>query len=155
MADAEILLSEQFTAGTNANARLPKTLGIIAGFLFFASAMAEVVGFALLFPGKLLQFLAGLNKPGMAAFEQIETLAGVLLFALGVGCAATAIGLLRRKKLAWAAATALFIVNGGGDAVSYLRTHDFVRSGSGVVICAIFLFGLSRPSVRACFRAQP
>lgn len=134
---------------------MPKTLAIIAGFLFFAAAMAAVVGGALLFPGKLLQFLAELNKPGMAAFEQIETLAGVLLLALGVGCAATAIGLLRRQRWAWVAATVLFIVNGGGDLVSCVRTHDFLRSGAGALIAALFLFGLWRPSVRAYFRTEP
>jgi hypothetical protein len=155
LADAEVLLSEQFTAGSAAAAQMPKTLSIIAGFLFLASAMAAVVGFALLFPGKLLQYLAELNKSGMAAFEQIEKLAGILLIALGIGCGLTAIGLLRRKRWAWVAATALFIVNGGGDVVSYVRTHDILHSGSGVVICAIFLFGLWHPSVRAYFRAQP
>jgi hypothetical protein len=44
LADAEILLSEQFTAGTAVSFRMPKTLAIIAGFLFLASAMAAVVG---------------------------------------------------------------------------------------------------------------
>src|SRR5713101_2496914 len=104
----------------------PKAVAVIAGFLFAATAIAAVVGSALLFPGKLLERLSELNKPGMAAFQMLGRVSGVLLLALALGTAGAATGLLRRRKWAWWFAVALFAVNGFGDLVGYYVTRDAV-----------------------------
>lgn len=62
-----------------------------------------------------------------------------------------AAGLLRRKKWAWWLALLLFAVNGSGDLVSFILTRDWLRSLSGVMIAAGFVYSLSRSSVRRYF----
>ncbi len=124
---------------------------IIAGLLFAATAIAVVVGFALLVPNRLLEWLAQFNRPGMRAFVIMGRWAGVLLLGLAAATLAAAIGLLRGKKWAWWIAVALFVINGTGDVVSFIITRDVVRSASGVAICAAFLYGLSAKRVSRYF----
>ena len=81
--------------------RRPRAATIISGFLFAATVIAAIVGYALLFPGELLRWLAQFNKPGIYAFEELGRWAGVLLLALAVGTASAATGLLRGRKWAW------------------------------------------------------
>ena len=51
--------------------RRPRAATIISGFLFAATVIAAIVGYALLFPGELLRWLAQFNKPGIYAFEEL------------------------------------------------------------------------------------
>ena len=114
-------------------------LRIVAGFLFAATGIAAIVGMALLFPGELLQWLAQFNRPALAAFQGMGRWAGVLLLMLAVANASAGVGLLRGKKWAWWFSVVLFLVNGCGDLVSFFITKDALRSGSGFLICAVFL----------------
>ena len=129
----------------------PKTVPVVAAFLFAATAIAVVTGVSLLFPNLLLHRLWDLNRPAAAAFQAAGRIAGAPLVALGVGTAAAGNGLLRRRKWAWWFAVALFSVNGCGDAASFWITHDLVRSASGIAISAAFLCFLIRPGVRRYF----
>jgi hypothetical protein len=129
----------------------PKTVSIVAAFLFAATAIAAVAGISLLFPGTLFDRLWELNKPGAAAFHALGRLSGVLLLVLGVGTSAAAAGLLQGKKWSWWFAMVLFTINGCGDVVSFFATRDILRSGSGVVIASVFLYALSRGRVRRYF----
>ncbi len=122
----------------------PVGVVVIVGFLFAATGVAIVVGLALLFPGGLLDWLAQFNRPGVDQFQALGRWSGVFLLALGAATATTAIGLLRARHWAWWLAVGLFVVNGCGDIVSYFVTRDAWRSGSGVVICALFLYGMMR-----------
>jgi hypothetical protein len=124
--------------------RRPRAATIISSFLFAATVIAAIVGYALLFPGELLGWLSQFNKPGIYAFEELGRRAGLLLLMLACGTAAAAIGLLRARKWAWWFAVVLFAVNGCGDLLSFFITRDALRSGSGVLICAMFLFALSK-----------
>lgn len=133
----------------------PKAVPVVATFLFAATAIAAVVGTALLFPGKLLDWLSTFNPRGMAAFQSLGRVSGVLLWGLGAGTAAAAAGLLHRKKWAWWFAVALFAINGCGDLVSFLVTGDWLRAASGVAISLAFLCALSRPRVRRHFQPIP
>ena len=116
-----------------------KALRIVAGFLFAATCIAAIVGFALLFPGELLRWLAQFNRTGMAAVQWMGRWAGVLLLMLAVGTASAGRGLLRGKKWAWWFSVVLFTVDGCGDLVSFFFTKDALRSGLGILICAVFL----------------
>ena len=117
----------------------PKTIPVVATFLFAATVIATVVGMSLLFPNPILERLWKLNKPGAALFHRIGWPAGVFLLALAVGTCSAAFGLLRRERWAWWFAVALFTIDGCGDVVSFLTTGDAVRSISGMVISAGFL----------------
>ncbi|HET9839619.1 MAG TPA: hypothetical protein VFR84_15425 [Candidatus Angelobacter sp.] len=132
----------------------PVPVAIIAAFLFLATAIAALVGIALLFPGTRLDFLWQLNKPGAALFHSIGRIAGLFLLALGFGTLAAGFGLLRGREWAWWFAVALFAVNSAGDAVSYFVTHDSVRAAAGVFVSLIFLYLLSRGAVRSYFFPQ-
>jgi hypothetical protein len=129
----------------------PKTVPIVATFLFVATAIAVVVGSSLLFPGKLLDRLSEFNKPAMVVFRSWGRASGVFLLVLGASTLIAGIGLLRRRKWAWWFAMGLFAINGCGDVVSFIVTGDAVRSVSGILVCSVFLFLLSH-SVRLFFR---
>jgi hypothetical protein len=130
----------------------PKTIPVVAGFLFAATANAVVVSVSLLFPNPLLDRLWELNKPGAAAFRSMGKISGVLLLALGIATAAAGRGLLRRRKWAWWLAVALFTINGCGDVAGLLATGDWLRSGSGVAVAAAFACALTRPRTRRYFQ---
>ncbi len=132
----------------------PVAISVIAAFLFAATAIAAFVGCTLLFPGRLLDWLAQFNKPGMASFRAIGRWSGIFLIALGCGTFSAAIGMLRGRNWAWWFAVVLFIVDGTGDLASFLVTGDWLRSASGAIISGIFLFTLSRPRVRNYFNAD-
>jgi hypothetical protein len=129
----------------------PRTVPIVAGFLFAATVIAVVVALSLLFPNRLLDRLWELNKPGAAAFRAMGRASGLLLLALGIGTAAAGAGLLRGRRWAWWFAILLFTVNGCGDVVGLVSTRDWLRSGSGVTVAAVFIYALTRPPVRSYF----
>src|SRR2546422_1043498 len=76
----------------------PKTVLIVAAFLFAATAIAAAVGALLLFPNTLSDRLWELNKPGAAAFRAWGRISGIPLLLLGAGTFAAAVGLLHRRK---------------------------------------------------------
>src|SRR5579863_7830571 len=129
----------------------PKTVPIVAAFLFAATAIAAVVGASLPFPNTLSDRLWELNKPAAASFRAVGMISGILLLLLGVGTFAAAVGLLHRKRWAWWFAVVLFAINGAGDVVSLIVTGDWLRSASGVVISSAFLYSLGRGPVRGYF----
>ena len=125
----------------------------MAGFLFAASAIAVVVGCALLFPGELLRWLAQFNKPGMAVFQVLRW-TGVLLLMLACGTASAAIGFLHARKWAWWFAVVLFTIDGCGDLASTFITGEVLKGAFGVAISSVFLFALSRDRVKSYFNAD-
>ena len=130
----------------------PKTVPIVATFLFAATGIAAVVGTSLIFPNRLLDWLWELNKPGAALFQAVGRISGVLLLALGIGTAAAATGLLHRRKWAWWFAMVLFAIDGCGDVLAFFATGDILRTACGVAVSATFLYFLTRPRVRRYFR---
>jgi len=131
----------------------PISVIIVAGFLFFATAIATVVGISLLFPNPLLDQLWKLNPEGATLFHSIGRMSGLFLLALGGGTLAAGFGLLRGRRWAWWFAVLLFAINGAGDVVSYFIVHDLLRSVAGVAVSAIFVYVLSRRNARdACQR---
>jgi cytochrome c biogenesis protein CcdA len=130
----------------------PKTVPIVAIFLFVATAIAAVVGTSLLFPNSLLDRLWDLNRPAAVVFQALGRIAGVLLLVLGLGIAAAATGLLHRRRWDWLFAIALFAIDGAGDVLALFATGDLLRSALGVSVSATFLYSLTRPHVRKYFR---
>jgi len=132
----------------------PKTIVVIATFLFAATIVAFVVGESLLFPNTLLDSLWKFNPEGAALFHSIGRLSGLFLLALGVGTFFAALGLLRRQRWAWWFGVSLFAMDACGDIVSYFLTHDALRSLTGAIVSGTFLFFLCRDSVRGYFLRQ-
>ena len=129
----------------------PMMVVVVAGFLYAATAIALVVGCALLFSGRLFDWLAQFNRPGMAAFQIMGRWAGILLLAVAAATLAAASGLLRGRKWAWWTAVALFTIESIGNIVSFFVLGDALRSGFGILICALFLCSLSPGRVRRFF----
>jgi uncharacterized membrane protein YhaH (DUF805 family) len=129
----------------------PRTVPIVAVFLFLAAAMAAIVGTSVLFPNRLMDRLWELNRPGAALFQAVGRVAGVFLLVLGGGSAAAGVGLLHGRKWAWWLAVALFVVDGTGDVVSFPFTRDLLRTAVGVAVSAAFLCSLTRPAARRYF----
>jgi hypothetical protein len=132
----------------------PKAIVVIAIFLFAATIIAFIVGGNLLFPGPMLDRMWKFNPQGAAVFHTIGRVSGVFLMALGVGTFLAALGLLRGRRWAWWFGVCLFAVDASGNIVSYFLTHDALRSGTGAIVSATFLFFLCRYPVRDYFRRQ-
>ncbi len=121
---------------------------VVAAFLFFATAMAAMVGLSLWFPNRLMDRMWELNEPAAPLFRQSPRFFGSLLLLLAAGTSAAGKGLLLGRKWAWRCAVGLFIVNGCGDLVSFAVTGDAWRSAAGVAAAGVFLYLLMRPEVR-------
>jgi uncharacterized membrane protein YccC len=68
--------------------------------------------------------------------------------ALGCGTSGAAIGFRRGRRWAWWFAVILFVFNISGDIVALFVLHDFLRSGSGIVVGLTFFMTLLKPDVR-------
>jgi hypothetical protein len=120
----------------------PKTVPIVAAFLFAAAAIAAVVGFSLLFPNPLLDRLWQLNPEGAVFFHSIGRVSGVFLLGLSTAMLFAARALLRGQLWAWWFAMALFAIEAVSNLASYFAVHDALRTVSGFVIASIFLLAL-------------
>jgi len=129
----------------------PRTVPVVAGFLFAATAIAVVVAVSLLFPNPLLDRLWELNKPGAAVFRTMGRTATFLLLGLAAAMVIAGRAFLRGKRWSWWFAIVLFAMNGCGDIVSFVATRDWLRSGSGIIVAAAFVVALTRPRVRRYF----
>jgi uncharacterized membrane protein (DUF2068 family) len=130
----------------------PKAISIIVAFLFAATAIAAVVGVAVLFPGTLLDRLWELNRAGAAAFRAVGRISGALLLLLGAGTFAAGLGMLRGRRWTWWFAVVLFAIDGVGDVVALAVTGEWARSAVGIAVCCTFLYLLSGSGVRRYFR---
>jgi uncharacterized membrane protein (DUF2068 family) len=129
----------------------PRTIAVVAGFLFAATVIAVTVGVSLLFPNPVMDRLWRLNPAGAVAFHAVGRISGFFLLALGVGTFVSAWGLVRGRKWAWWFSVSLFALNAAGDLVSFFATHEALRSISGMVISFVFIYCLTRPPVRRYF----
>jgi len=129
----------------------PKTVPVVAAFLFAAAAIAAVVGFSLLFPNPLLDRLWQLNPEGAVFFHSIGRISGVLLLGLGTAMLFAARALLRRQLWAWWFAVALFAIESVSNLASYFVVHDALRTVTGFVVASIFLLALCSRRTRDYF----
>jgi hypothetical protein len=132
----------------------PKTIAVIATFLFAATLIALVVGESLLVPNALLDYMWRFNPEGAALFHSIGRFSGIFLLGLGLGTFFAALGLLRGRPWAWWFAMILFAVDVGGNVVSYFLTHEALRSATGAIVSATFIWFLCRRPVRDYFFRQ-
>jgi hypothetical protein len=124
------------------------TVPVISVFLFLAAVVALITGISLLFPAPIWNGIWEMNRPAYIAFEKLGRLSGAILLTLAAMAGSAGAGLLRGRKWAWWIAIALFAINGLGDLINLILTHDLLRGGTGVLIAGVFLFLLTRPGVR-------
>jgi hypothetical protein len=139
---------------TGTERQRPKTIVVIATFLFAATIVAFITGESLLFPNRLLDYMWRFNPEGAALFHSVGRASGLFLLALGVGTAFAALGLLRGRRSAWWFGVVLFAVDVGGNIVSYFLTHEALRSAIGAIISATFLLFLCLHPARDYFFRQ-
>jgi hypothetical protein len=129
----------------------PKSVVVVAAFLFFATVAAIFVGASLLFPNRLMYRLWELNSPGETVFVSIGGPASLFLIALGITTCAAGLGLLRGKRWAWWFAVLLFAVDAFGDIVSFFVTRELLRTVVGVAVSGVFATLLLQGRVRRFF----
>jgi hypothetical protein len=113
----------------------PVAVRTVAIFSFLATAISFLTGSSLLFPQVAWHRLWEWNRPAyeFVAEAHLQTMAGVLLLALGIVAAMAGWGLLRGKQWAWWIAVAVFAANGLGDLLTIVVQRDWVKGGSGVL----------------------
>ncbi|HEX4037795.1 MAG TPA: hypothetical protein VHX37_07035 [Acidobacteriaceae bacterium] len=131
--------------------RRPPIVTTMAIISCMAGGMALITGLSLAFPGTVFDRIWRLNPRAYAAFARMGRVSGVLLLVLCPIAAATAAGLLRRRRWAWWLALVTFGLNGLGDVASVAVTHDWLKASSGVLIAAVFLSLLLRADTRSFF----
>jgi hypothetical protein len=127
-------------------------LPTLAFLLFVAALVALTCAASLLLPGPVWIPLWNLNPAGYEVFHRLGWIAVAFLFAMAIISACTASGLVMRRRWAWWIAILLFAANAAGDLLSFTRTNDTIRFGSGIAIASGFVLLLISPSVRRSLR---
>jgi len=127
---------------------------IVLGIFFdLATCVLLLVGFALLWPGTIVDVI-WLLKPDRQALlmpYRLWLAPMFVLFAIPAACASY--GLLYRKDWARQLAVAIFAANGIGNIVQIALGHAFEGS-IGVVAATALVFLLTRDSVRGQFESE-
>lgn len=129
----------------------PVVVPVVAAFLGLAAMVAAVVAVSLLLPGTFLDRIWTLNRTAEAGFHSFGKYSGGLIAVVGVAAAAAAIGLLKGRRWAWLMALAVFALDGAGDVVNLMLSGDWVRSGMGAAVAAVFVGCLAGRRVREYF----
>jgi hypothetical protein len=131
--------------------RKPVCVTVVAAFLWMATLIAAFLAITLLIPGTPADEVWHLNPTAYQQFKVFGRASGAFLLAVGATAATVAAGLVRGQKWAWWLALSIFALNGMGDIAGFVITRDLVRSGSGVLVAACFLFCLMRRKVRSFY----
>jgi hypothetical protein len=139
---------EAMAQRANPSGAFSVVLPTLAALLFLAALMALFTGLTLAFPGPRWIPLWNLNRDAYDSFHRMGWIAVIVLVTVACIAGVAAVGLALHKRWAWRIALLLFVVNGTGDLVSAVRTHEAARFGSGVLIAAAFVILLTLPQVR-------
>jgi hypothetical protein len=118
-----------------------------AAFFAFGATMCLLTIVLLVFPGTKLDSLWNLNPDARVAFQSLGSWSILLMLAVGIGCALTAIGLWRGTLWGIRLGLAMLVVNIIGDLVNVITRHDY-RSLIGLVIAGVMIFYLARSAPR-------
>ena len=129
----------------------------LAFFFAFGTFACVTAGALLLFPGTALDGAWSINPRGHEGFLRMGGWAFALLSAVAVACAASFVGLFRRREWGRRLAILVLSVNLVADAANAILAGD-PRSWIGVPIAAILIGFLASSGVRRFFaisRAAP
>ena len=121
----------------------PIGMRLLALFFAFGACMCALTIGLLLFPGGTLDSLWQLNPEAHAAFQRMGGLSILLMSAVGVACALSAIGLARNARWGRCLGILILVVNLIGDLTNAFVRNDF-RTLIGVPIAGAMIFYLAR-----------
>ena len=129
-----------------------RPIGITALSIFFVfgAAMSFIASVSLLFPGSFLEPMWRINPRARAGFAGMGVWAVVLMCAVCVSCAATAVGLWRGARWGYWLAVVLLAVNLLGD-IANVVTGTEPRAAVGIPIALAIIAGLASRRVRRFF----
>jgi len=104
--------------------RVPLGIKLLSAFFAFGAGVCLLTIIALLFPGSALDSIWRLNPEAHVQFQKIGRLSILLMFVVGLACAAAAIGLATRARWGRQLALGILIVNLIGDLLNALVRHD-------------------------------
>lgn len=127
--------------------------GVAALSIFFmaGSAICLIASLTLLLPNSFVEPMWRLNPRARAGFAVLGMWAIILLFTVGISCAAAAIGLWRGARYGHTIAFVLIAVNLAGDILNTLLGTE-PRAIVGVPIALAILIYLASNRVRLFFR---
>ncbi len=131
---------------------LRAAITLLGIFFDLATCILLVVGFALLWPGTIVDTVWLLKPDRQALLMPYRLWLGPVFFLFAVPAAFASYGLFQRKDWARQLAIAVFAANAVGDIVQIASGHTLTGS-IGVVATAALVFLLTRDSVRAQFEA--
>ena len=124
--------------------RLPFGIKILVAFFAFGTLACAITVVALVFQGSPLDAIWRLNPEAHAGFATIgRPLALLLMFAVGLACAAAAVGLARGREWGRRLGIAILSLNLLGDLLSALLRHDS-RTLIGLPIGGVMILYLLR-----------
>lgn len=135
--------------GTDELAR-PRGFFPIGAFFVFGATMAAYAAVTLLKPGTFLDVLWALNKAGHTGLLALGKSAAVLFVVLCAGMVAASVGWFRRRRWGWMIAIAIVAINMVGDIMNF-GTGEPLKGAVGVLIAALLLIYMARPTVRNYF----
>ena len=122
-------------------------IACLFAFGVLASGLALVT---LAAPGGAFDAIWRINPRGHDSFLRMGAWAYPLLGTVCLACAATAFGMMTRKKWGYRAAIVMLIVNLAGNLLNVLTGNE-PRAAIGVPIVALILWYLSTPGARTHF----
>jgi uncharacterized BrkB/YihY/UPF0761 family membrane protein len=131
----------------------PKGVLIVTIIVFIAAILALIIGISIIIPGTPLDVIWTLKNSFPIGFKStfIGIIFGYFLLALGLIMLYSAYGLTKGRKWAWWITVIIFTVNGIGYAVSVALGSSGSDGITGILIAVVFLFYLTRPSVKNYF----
>ena len=131
----------------------PRSLVAMGIFLVFGAVMATLAGTSLRWPRTYLDDIWILNPPAHRELAPYGPVVGLLFLLLGATLAVAAAGWFKRKVWGWWLAVAVIATQVLGDLVNAFSGR-VVEGAIGVTIAGLLLFYLTRPQVRAAFKAE-
>jgi hypothetical protein len=117
-----------------------------AAFFAFGATMCLLTVVLLVFLGTKLDSLWNLNPEARVAFQSLGSWSILLMLAVGIGCAITAVGLWRGTLWGIRLGLAILVANIIGDLVNVITRHDY-RSLIGLPIAGAMILYLARSAI--------
>jgi hypothetical protein len=135
------------------NAAAPLGARALGVFFIFGTCMSGISFASLLSPGGPLEVIWRLNPPAREAFTKMGPAALILLSAVCIACALTAVGLLNRLPWGRLLDIAILSVNMIGDAVAAIVRAD-PQTLVGLPIAGLLIADLMQRRVRSWFKGE-
>lgn len=134
----------------------PLGVTLMGLILLFAGLMALIVGISIFIVGTPLDALWSLNNSLSPDFKFtfMGMIFGIFLLILSIIIFATAWGFIKGKIWAWWITIIIFVANMIGDCAR-LTMGSILEGILGILIALVFIFYLTRPSVREFFEKKP